>query len=338
MFPGYRAQQFPASSSTTIPFAAGSASNENDARSFYGRQQQQQRFNSAPVSNGAGSTGVGGLTNVAAAFDALHPMYRAMRDLEAQKGAEILQLKEHLAGQDREIQLLRRRVKQLEQETRLGVSSLASAGNTEHLLSPTPSAQQHPHLSALNDSGYTASSRSPAGAARDPQHQNSLGAAIISDQERRELEEMLSRSIAGLAEAERALVSERSRFLVVDPAAISMERWRTAVSRLADLHDEVAHRRFGACLAAARLSGQLPSDVGQVAATQFLRGALSPVVLQHMSNCFKRAKAEEEQEAALGDPWRKAERQLAEEPDMLLHHISAVIERLLIDPGDEFVQ
>jgi hypothetical protein len=149
------------------------------------------------------------------------------------------------------------------------------------------------------------------------------------------------------------------------------------VSRLADLHDEVAHRRFGACLAAARLSGQLPDDIPQMTATQYLRAALSPILLQMMSNCFTKRKHEEEivldaakhddgyscvidfmstssssknnseatksanhhqQQNAPIDPWRAQEGRLMEEPDILLHHINCILERLALDPTDDFVQ
>lgn len=212
------------------------------------------------------------------------------------------------------------------------------------------------------------------------------------EKERQDLEEMLSRSIGRLAEAERALVSERTRFLVVDPGLISMDRWRAAVSRLADLHDEVAHRRFGACLAAARLSGQLPDDTPQVIAAQFLRSSLSPIVLQLIANCFRKKEKEHEtlqnvfdemdrldddelqhrflssssrqqqegiddlvggrratttsskmrsdhqQQQQQKDPWRDNETGLVEEPDVLLHHVNCILERLTLDPGDDYVQ
>jgi hypothetical protein len=299
-----------------------------------------------------------GLANVAAGFDALQPMFRAMRDLEAGKDHELQLAREQLAAKDREIARLRGRVKELEEAVRAGAlpgkstdALLMTSGGYGDLNNDlNNSNHQFTSASGTPREASATMTRGPDGRYRSPvksqqqqqnkQQQQTSSSSYISDQERQELEEMLSRSIAGLADAERALVSERSRFLVVDPTLIPMDRWRAAVSRLADLHDEVAHRRFGACLAAARLSGQMPSDVRQVAASQFLRGALSPVLLTHMASCFKRAKAEEA-EALQSDPWKMAERQLqqlVEEPDMLLHHVNAVIERLVVDPGDEYVR
>lgn len=388
--------------------------NNNDYRNY------QENTNNNNNNNGDRSASQDGLAGVAAQLEGIHPMFKAMRDLERRKQQEIHNLEGKLHQKDLEVMSLKRQVAKLQQENQALTQKVQNF--SDH---PLDDQQQHHHrhnssrnmnihhdpssrmqkLQGLaNSNSYVAATQlgsalSPKQTNMAPSHNNTLFApAFFSDdasgtssiiinnpdysprskknftssqtarereiqqekaqQEREELEDMLSRSISRLADAERALVSERTRFLVVDPGLISLERWREAVGRLADLHDEVAHRRFGACLAAARLSGQLPDDLPQMSASQYLRASLSPIVLQLLANCFagNNGKTGSENKnqydygfddvdddrqnaaTALPDPWRDQEKRLIEEPDILLHHVNCILERLILDPGDDFVQ
>lgn len=398
--------------------------NNNNNQSYSDSSYMNNNYRSSSASSTAQyqqqndrSASQDGLTGVAAQLDAIHPMFKAMRDLEMRKSHEIVQLEQRCHDKDMEIMRLKRQVQELQQQVKNNIINNNNVGAFLSAVPPPTSQLQQQQLqhdrqraaatmlgSALSpkQTSYPVhsgtivapsffSSPSPV---KSPLQSNNLNQSFNNNnstsfatkmrlmdeekylKEREELEEMLSRSIARLAEAERALASERTRFLVVDPGLISMERWRAAVSRLADLHDEVAHRRFGACLAAARLSGQLPEDIPQMTATQYLRAALSPILLQMMANCFTKRKLEHEAvlemskhddafsfvdfsssaasprggenhsttqnvtatTTTIQDPWRQSEGKLMEEPDILLHHVNCILERLALDPGDDFVQ
>ena len=56
------------------------------------------------------------------------------------------------------------------------------------------------------------------------------------------------------------------------------------------------------------------------------------------NNNYKNSRSSRSGMMHVNDPWRNEVDGLTDEPDVLLHHVNCILERLTIDPDDDYVQ